>query len=187
MVACCDDCGVPNRIPEAVERFCKVRDMRYAFDAAHSADDLLALGAGDCLAKSELLARWLNDLGFETRFVRWRYLLPDVVSEVFRLPSRLDVHRAIEVRVEERWLLVDPTHDPALAQGGFTVADWDGRFDTPPAYTPLGPRLIEGIDDAEIDLALVEITRWTELCEPELLASWRSAYAGWLTEVRKYG
>ena len=171
-------------IQEAIERFQRVRNMWYAIDSAHTADDLLLAGSGDCLAKSELLARWLNGLGLETRFVRWRYLLPDVVAEVHQLPSRIDVHRTVEVRLRDRWLLVDATHDPALARGGLAVADWDGSSETPIAYPQLGPRFVEGIDDAEMAQALVEITRWTEACDPEVLARWRSAYVRWIHQAR---
>lgn len=169
---------------EAIERFRSVRDMPYALDAAHTADELLIAGAGDCLSKSELLARWLSDIGFKTRFVRWRYLLPEVVPEVFQLPSRLDVHRAIEVWTEGQWLLVDSTHDLNLAGGGLTVGEWDGSALTEPAYAPIGRRLVEGIDDAEIDRAIGEVETWTRACDPELLATWGSAYARWLIDIR---
>jgi transglutaminase-like putative cysteine protease len=97
---------VALNIEEAIRAFYEVRDMRYAIDQAHDADTLVAAGAGDCLAKADLLARRLGAAGLPTRLVRWRYELPAVVPEIDRLPSRLDLHRAVEVMVKGRWLLV---------------------------------------------------------------------------------
>jgi transglutaminase-like putative cysteine protease len=62
------------------------------------------------MAKSELLKLAAEELGLPARFVRWRYLLPDVVAEVGDLPSRLDVHRAVQVHACQQWVLADATH-----------------------------------------------------------------------------
>ena len=99
---------------QRVAVFRAVRDLPYAIDAAHSAHELEELGAGDCLAKSELLGRRLADLGYPVRLVRWRYELPRVVPEADALPGRIDVHRAAQVLVDGYWVLVDATHDHAL-------------------------------------------------------------------------
>jgi len=104
-------------IRSSADAFREVRDLPYAIDGAHDADALAQIGAGDCLAKSELLGRRLLGLGRTVRFVRWLYMLPAVVPQVDFLPERLDVHRALEVHHRGRWLLVDPTHAPHSPPG----------------------------------------------------------------------
>ncbi|WP_330173018.1 hypothetical protein OG875_05065 [Streptomyces sp. NBC_01498] len=115
-----------------------MRNIPYATDGAHTADTLLAVGRGDCLAKSAYLLREFTRLGHQARRVRWLYHLGDQPAEVQLLPSREDVHTACEIRLDGAWVLVDPTHDPELAAAGLTVADWDGLTDTAPAYPPCG-------------------------------------------------
>jgi hypothetical protein len=171
-------------IDAAIQAFYEVREMRYAIDEAHDADSLNTAGAGDCLAKAELLARKLGAAGLSTRLVRWRYELPAVVPEIERLPSRLDLHKAVEVMLESRWLLVDATHDSPLGAGGLTVAEWSGTTETAPAYPVLGRRLVEGEDNDEIRAAQAEISTWVNSCAPEVLNSWRSAYLKWLCDIR---
>ncbi|WP_329492611.1 transglutaminase domain-containing protein (plasmid) [Kitasatospora sp. NBC_01246] len=116
-----------------------VRAIPYATDGAHDADSLLAAGRGDCLAKSAYLGREFRRLGYPVRRVRWLYRLPAEPAEVLLLASREDVHTATEVRIGDRWVLVDATYDPPLARAGFTVATWDGHHDTLPAHPPAGP------------------------------------------------
>ena len=172
------------RIAEAVAAFEGVRALPYAIDAAHDASGLIEKQAGNCLAKSALLAQTLTDLGFGVRMVRWLYLLPDVVPQTVELPDRLDLHRAVEVWRRGRWVLVDATHDPALASGGLTVGAWDGTSSTAPAYPSVGPRLLEGRDSAEIEDALARIGRWVDACPSPVLARWRRSYIQWLRDVR---
>jgi hypothetical protein len=191
------DAGIPLRARQnlamatgapcttAVEAFRKVRDMPYALDGGHDADGLEKLGAGDCLAKSDLLARKLRNLGLQTRLARWRYLLPDVVPEVADLPSRLDVHRAVLVHINGDWVLVDATHDPGLRETSLVVADWDGRCSTPPAYSAVGVVMIEGQDDADIRAAVNDVKAWTSACDPGVLERWRHSYIGWLAAARR--
>lgn len=66
------------------------------------------------MAKSELLTLTAWELGIPARYVCWLYLLPEVVPEARELPSRLDEHRAVQVRVGQRWMLADATHHPGL-------------------------------------------------------------------------
>jgi transglutaminase-like putative cysteine protease len=110
--------------------------------------------------------------------------LPAVVPEIDRLPSRLDLHRAVEVTVEDRWVLVDATHDSALAAGGLTVSEWNGKLATAPAHPVLGRTLVEGEDNDEIRATQGEINTWVNSCAPEVLKTWRSAYIDWLRNIR---
>jgi len=107
-----------------------VRDLPYAIDGAHDADGLLVHLRGDCLAKSELLMLAAWELGIPARYVCWLYLLPDVVREVGDLPSRLDAHRAVQMRVSGRWMLADATHHPGLRHTALMVNDWVAGQDT---------------------------------------------------------
>jgi hypothetical protein len=61
---------VALNIEAAIQAFYEVREMRYAIDEAHDADTLVTAGAGDYLAKAELLARRLGAAGLPTRVVR---------------------------------------------------------------------------------------------------------------------
>lgn len=178
--------GAPDgmAVTQAVAAFDQVRGLPYAIDAAHDADSLDALARGDCLAKSDLLARRLRRLGFRVRMVRWLYLLPDVVPETRELPSRLDMHRAVEVWSRRGWILVDATHDPALARAGLTVTEWDGISSTQAAYPPVGPLWVEGRDSDEIANGLARVRRWVDACPPLVLERWREAYIRWLDQAR---
>lgn len=126
-------------VSDLLDLFHQVRAVPYATDGSHTADDLLAVGRGDCLAKAAYLLREAARLGYEVRRVRWLYHLPPLPAEVALLPSREDVHTAVEILLDGRWVLMDATHDPPLAVAGLTVADWDGATDTVPAYPPIGP------------------------------------------------
>lgn len=129
----------------AVGLFTRVRDLPYATDGAHDADSLMRVGRGDCLAKSAYLIREFRNMGIPVRRTRWLYHLPPHPAEVALLPSREDVHTALEVRIEVEWVLVDATHDPGLAHAGLAVAEgWDGSTSTVPAYPPTGPVWREG-------------------------------------------
>jgi hypothetical protein len=173
-----------ERTRALVAIFDEVRDLPYAIDAAHDASTLERAGAGDCLSKSALLATRLADVGVRTRLVRWRYLLPAVVPEALALPSRLDVHRAVQVHLDGRWLLVDATLDPALAAGGLVVSDWDGAGATRPGYPMRGPLLVEDDDRVAIEVAQADVRRWLRSCDPERLDAWRTAYISWLRACR---
>jgi transglutaminase-like putative cysteine protease len=177
--------GRPKDPCRLVEAFEAVRDLPYALDGAHDADELIALGRGDCLAKSDLLARKLTELGLEARLVRFRYLLPSVVPEVEALPERTDLHRAVQVGIGGNWILVDATHDPPLGRGGLTVGHWDGSAPTEPAYPPAGPLLVEGLDDEAIRLELEQISRWVRETDPAVVGRWHAACKRRLAELQE--
>lgn len=168
--------------------FAAVRDLPYATNAASDAGTLILLGRGNCLAKADLLARGLRLLGDDARRVRWRYALPEWPPEVRLLPSRDDIHTAIEVMIAGHWVLVDATHDPPLAHGGFVVNDWDGQRATLPAYEPHGPIWREGEDDAAIMVALAAIAAQYQgdTAAPAATAGarYRSAFNAWLEQLR---
>ncbi|MFI7708470.1 transglutaminase domain-containing protein [Nonomuraea sp. NPDC049480] len=115
---------------EQIALFLAVRNLPYATDGAHDAKTLMTVGRGDCLAKSAYLIKGFQALGYQARRIRWPYHLPDRPAEGQLLPSRQDVHTAVEVLIDGRWTLVNATHDPPLAAAGLAVAEWDGIADT---------------------------------------------------------
>jgi hypothetical protein len=163
-----------------LQLFRHVRAVPYATDGAHDAASLLSVGRGDCLAKSAFLAREMKRLGLEVRRVRWLYLLLPWPPEVGLLPSREDVHTAVEVWLGRRWVLIDATHDPPLAAAGLTVADWDGRTDTAPAYRPTGPLWREGDATPEPSPNPAASVPFS----PEAGRRYQAAFNRWLTAAR---
>jgi hypothetical protein len=168
-------------LSERIDLFERIKKLPYATDAAHTAVGLAIAGRGDCLAKSEALVEGFRELGYPARRVRWLYELPDRPPEVELVGTRLDVHSAAEVRIGDRWVLVDATHDPSLARAGLTVAYWDGWSDTVPAYEPLGDRWIEGQEDAEAGRVISELL---SLITPEAARAYRQAFNRWLDDHR---
>jgi len=164
--------------------FAAVRDLPYATDAAADAATLVRTGRGNCVAKADLLTYGLRLLGDDARRVRWRYQLPAWPPEVGLLPSRDDLHTAIEVAIAGRWVLVDATHDPPLARGGLVVGDWDGWHPTRPAHEPDGPIWREGTDDAAIDAAVVVLAALYHGRAAAPPITYRNAFNSWLGQLR---
>ncbi|MFC1418735.1 hypothetical protein [Streptacidiphilus cavernicola] len=165
---------------DRIRLFEQVRAVPYGTDGAHDAQSLLTAPCGDCLAKSAYLLQGFAALGLRVRRVRWLYLLPPHPAQVALLPSRQDVHTALEVAVGGVWVLVDATHDPGLAAAGFTVAQWDGTGPTAPAYPAVGPVWRAGdpapepVPNASLD----------EEPDPSAVRAYQAAYNRWLREVR---
>jgi transglutaminase-like putative cysteine protease len=161
--------------------FYAIRDLPYALDGAHDAHGLLEQGRGDCLAKSELMRLAAGQLEIPARYVFWLYELPVVVPEVADLPSRLDVHRAVQVHLAGTWVLADATHHWLLRDTPLTVSEWDGRHDTLPAYPPAGPVITDDAQDAVWQVR-EQVRLWTGQCSRDVLDRWRSAYVRWLRQ-----
>lgn len=158
-----------------VEAYRWVRDLPYDTVSAHDAAGLRALGRGNCVAKAHLLAEALQHLGATCRMVSWEYELPVLVPVQRALAFRSDAHTAVQVLVEDRWLLVDATHDPALADLGLTVGRWDGESATEPAYPAVGPVAV--LDrhgkSPELDETTRRISREVEATPPHLIAQYQ--------------
>nr|SBO94262.1 hypothetical protein BN4615_P3778 [Nonomuraea gerenzanensis] len=81
--------------------------------------------------------------------------------------------------IEDRWTLVDATHDPPLTAAGLAVAEWDGITDAVPAYEPRGPlwRPRDGpepVPNAGID----------ETADVDSGDRYQTAFNRWLRQVR---
>jgi transglutaminase-like putative cysteine protease len=163
--------------------FLAVRNLAYATDAASDAVGLVRQERGNCLAKADLLREGFRILGYEVRRVRWRYELPPRPPEVALLPSRYDIHTAVEIWIDRQWALVDGTHDPPLARGGLVVAEWDGFGSTQPNYAPIGSVWREGVDDMAIATAITEIGE-LDRDSGDLTESYLRAFNAWLDGLR---
>lgn len=175
--------GVTGRSAR-IALFYAVRNLAYATDAASDARTLARLRRGNCLAKADLLAQAFTQLGYRTRAVRWLYRLPDAPVEVALLPTRDDIHTAVDVFLDGQWRLVDATHDPPLETIGFVVNNWDGTHATLPGHAGRGPVWHVGEDDNAIAAASEAIAaRYT----PEMTVragEYRVAFNRWLDAAR---
>ncbi|EWS82493.1 transglutaminase domain-containing protein [Brachybacterium phenoliresistens] len=167
--------GIDEVRDAAAAAYVRVQAMPYATDAAHDATGLREQGRGNCVAKTELLREELAVLGVATRRVCWEYELPRLLDVQEQLAFRTDVHSAVEVRTEDGWILVDPTHDPPLGQLGLAVGTWNGSSPTAPAFAPLGPILDpeDPADRAVLDTASARIAREVERTPPEVTSQYR--------------
>lgn len=135
-----------------VEIYESVRDLPYDTAAAHDAASLREQGRGNCVAKADLLAEELGNIGVECRLVSWEYELPALVDVQRELSFDSDVHTAVQVRLDSKWLLLDPTHDPPLATLGLTVGCWEGASATEPAYQAVGVIVSYGLGSPSPEL-----------------------------------
>lgn len=159
--------------------FADVRDMPYATNAAFDASSLLELGAGNCVAKSQLLVERLREVGVTARIVRWKYRLIDPHASL--LGVEFDIHAAAQARIGGTWVTVDPTHDSALPDPPFVVATWDGATDTDVAYEPESPVWIDGVDDEE------RLAAWREIAvrlDAAAGARYSELFNAWLVAQR---
>ncbi|PCC38825.1 hypothetical protein CIK66_12965 [Brachybacterium alimentarium] len=160
---------------QLVEIYESVRNLPYDTAAAHDAASLREQGRGNCVAKAGLLAEELSDVGVECRRISWEYKLPVLVDVQHELSFDSDVHTAVQVLLSGKWILVDATHDPALAALGLAVGHWDGASATEPAYQALGSILPHGHDGLlrDLDEAIERIGEQVEATDPELIVRYQ--------------
>ncbi|GAA1299715.1 MULTISPECIES: transglutaminase domain-containing protein [Brachybacterium] len=160
---------------QLVEIYESVRNLPYDTAAAHDAASLRDQGRGNCVAKADLLAEELSGVGVECRLISWEYKLPVLVDVQHDVPFDSDVHTAVQVLLSGKWILVDATHDPALAELGLAVGHWDGASATVPAYQAVGSVFPHGRGglSRELDEALERIGQQVETADPELIARYQ--------------
>lgn len=99
-------------------------------------DSLFSLGRGDCRHKSAALVRLFKAWQFAARPVQIPFDWADLPIPADVLAPLLEtrgIHDSLEVSIDGRYVLADPTWDPALATAGFPVLDdWDGTGPTLP-------------------------------------------------------
>jgi hypothetical protein len=123
-----------------IAAFTLVRNIPYRLTAwTGDPDSLFVNERGDCRHKSAALLRLMRAWRFDAEPVRvlfdWADLpIPKAVLQA--LAETRGFHDTVEVRINGRMVLVDPTWDSVLAKAGFPyLANWDGVQPTP-AVTP---------------------------------------------------
>lgn len=182
---------------DRISIFEHIRNINYAvlpelrnFDSGP--EGLLAAMRGSCTPKHFLMGMLFERLGLSVIYTTYPYRWDDpdlrYPDELRHLAQILPVeyHLACKVNIEGRWVLVDATWDPAIAEAGFPVnTSWDGMSDTRLA--------VKAVDEIEHDGV-----RAREAFVKERKASWskedrvREAvfveeFNRWLEAVRTYG
>jgi len=152
--------------------FTYVRDIQYSL-SFWKIDDVLKNKKGNCYWKSRLLAELLKLDGYSIRFCLARYKLANYPEEVKYIPNQIDYHHFIEVKVNWKWITVDPTYDKWLCSSNFIVNEWDWINPTELSVKPIDLKIwkkankdfdIEyNIFNQEIDKAIVDFPIETNL------------------------
>lgn len=148
-------------------------------------DSLFSLGRGDCRHKSAALVRLMRAWTFDARPVRvpfdWADLpIPSVVLEPL-LETR-GIHDSVEVKIDNAFVLVDPTWDPGLALAGFPVlAAWDGKTATLPITSKANIIVRPGDLKAGTDLFAHFGIKWPQR---ERTLAFNRAFNAWTDEIR---
>lgn len=125
-----------------IELYREVNSVPYAFSVPRNPDLLFQKNKGICSEKNMFLAKQFHDMGIPVRFVLMYFdwnAMPVPKELVTTRKWYLDLHLAIQVNVDGRWLLVDATWDPALKAAGLEMTEnWDGMSDTKIGVPALG-------------------------------------------------
>ncbi len=94
------------------------------------------LNYGDCRHKTLLLRQLLEKEGYEVKKIRvlfdWKDLpLPPEILSILKKSPTVWSHNSLKVKVNDKWIKVDPTWNIKLEKKGFPVTKkWDGETDT---------------------------------------------------------
>lgn len=108
---------------ELLATFGRVRDIPYAIPLSPSEPDRC------CSGKAKSLKAWLDMRGYDSRYRVCEFRWSDIglPPEVLAVPHADDsTHVYVEVLVDGRWTILDPTWDSGLASV-LPVTEWDGR------------------------------------------------------------
>lgn len=163
-----------------------VRDVPYKLTAwTGDPDSLFTINRGDCRHKSAALLRLMRAWKFDARPVRvpfdWADLpIPQSVLQL--LAETRGIHDTVEVKVDGKMILVDPTWDLALAKVGFPVlATWNGVEPTPAVTTRANVVVRRGDVKAGTDLYAYFGFKWPER---ERTMAFNRAFNAWTDELR---
>ena len=109
-----------------IDHFNQIRDIPYRIPVDSNEEDCC------CNGKAKRLKEFFEQEGLEVRYrvctFRWSDLgLPEEVKKL--IVEDLSTHVYLEVLINEKWIIVDPTWDKGLDQI-LPVNDWDGVGDT---------------------------------------------------------
>ena len=174
--------------------FEKIRDIPFAvvpefFSLEKGPAEMLIRNKGFCVPKHYLLGMMYRNLGAPVRYCtysfRWSKLDVDYPAAMAKLADNAPVtyHLACEVFIDDEWVLVDATWDPALKKAGFPVNEnWDGKSSLVNAVKPLEEFIHE--DAREREKMFREKLSAYSLSEKLDLSRFSGGLNRWLEEVR---
>ena len=119
----------------------KIVDIDYSLESSY---DLINSNGASCTPKHIILSDKFNQLGFQSRFCIYEFNWSDLN---FEYPNRLskllkifssDFHTNLEVKIRDRWVMVDATWDNELIDAGMTgTKEWNGKDSTLNAVKPI--------------------------------------------------
>lgn len=110
----------------AIEKFNKIRDIFYRIPLNVNEIDYC------CSGKHVLLKKELDNLGYKTRYrvVAFEWCDLDLPTKVVKIPhENYSTHVYLEVKIEDKWKIVDATWDKGL-KNVFRINEWDGISST---------------------------------------------------------
>jgi transglutaminase-like putative cysteine protease len=175
--------------------FENIRDIPYAIipelrDPNSGPAGLLNLRKGSCQPKHFLLAELFKKLNIPVKYATYPFYwdkqlikYPDNLKKIVKeLPSAY--HLACKAYINDKWILVDATHDLALKKGGFTVNEkWDGISDTINAVKPYTEVLHETVKE-RVEYEARQKSLYTER-QKTLYAEFVEKFNIWLENLRK--
>lgn len=178
--------GNLDPIGQRVAVFELVRRVSYRLTAwTGDPDSLFNADKGDCRHKAAAGRRLLNELGFQARQVvvvfDWANLpIPPNILNL--LTDTKSFHDSVEVRLDDRWVIMDPTWDPALRAAGFPImASWDGIGPTLEVTAAKNP--VVRFEDIPKNVDLYE---YFQIGRPQRKRTqlFNRAFNAWLDQVR---
>ncbi len=119
----------------------KIVDIDYSLESSY---DLINSNGASCTPKHIILSDKFNQLGFQCRFCIYEFNWSDLN---FEYPNRLstllkifssDFHTNLEVKIRDRWVMVDATWDNELIDAGMKgTKEWNGKDSTLNAVKPI--------------------------------------------------
>jgi hypothetical protein len=124
-----------------VDLYQKVQNIPYAFSLPRNPDLIFQKNKGICSEKNMFLAKQFHDWGVPARFVLMTFdwnSTPVPKKVIATRSTSSDLHLALKIKPQDKWVFVDATWDPPLRDAGFNVGDkWDGTSNTELAVSPL--------------------------------------------------
>lgn len=162
-----------------------VRDIPYGLGGDNDPYICFQNNLADCSGKTNILFEGFTALGYKPRRLLMRCKLRDFPPEVKFIPDQIDYHHALEVNLNNNWIVVDATYDSPLTEK-FAVNTWNGIDSVPLAEKPLTMK-IEGIDNEVFDDEYSDFKNKLEIAYQKYskeLAAYTLKFNEFLKEIR---
>ena len=185
-----------NEREARIRVFERIRDVPYTLiqeliDPEKGPIGILTGNKGSCSPKHYLLGLMLRQMGIPTNFAtclfRWGDAPVDYPPQVRSLAEQMPIgyHLACRAYVGGRWILVDATWDPPLANLEFPVNEnWDGLADTHVALVALGQIIHESARQRAEYVS--SLTAWHTHRENDLTEAFYSEFNKWIEAARAH-